>query len=469
LKPIIGVIEEQLTEVNDVHVETFHATIRKPETLLQASSFIHDKMFPYVALHELANDNISSIQFGTLMALRGNLKYILPKFQILEKQNEPKYIPLFTSDAKPNPLAEKYLLETFQEPTTKLPFLLQRKPEEIIEHIFKEAIHLPSTEQGFWIIINNNPSYDTFSTITFQISYTLEIHFLRFFSDKKAEILSSMGLQQLFLNAAFTHPVQLNPVIGESSPEDLRHGNLARLRDIAVPFPDNELPKTADYLEAPTPLDFMFHDFYHAIRASRVSLEESKLYVEIGDYFARIQKSLHLIVKQFNEIHRKHSELLPVFAESIKKFPLSTQQELIVSLHKKFNQEISIINLLKKLRKSSGQLKFRIWDMERALSGGILDNLETSKFDLILGNLSMELSLFGKLPDTSFLLSFVGRRMGEIMLSIAKPDPITINEIYEEILKGREMRRFLQSQYFFIEETPRANIAFEDAILAAKR
>jgi len=448
------VIEDKLKEVTAEHIVLLGNTIADQINLLKQTSFIHDALFPYIALHAVRTGYISPIQFGTLMALWGNLENIIPLSSQQTDQKVPEFVPLFTETGEKNLRATELLRPTLRSSNT-LPNLFEKNSEEIFQGIYDKAIDLPQSEQGFWLVedrIRNNVGAGR--TITQEIK-SLNVKFLALNEDDKREIIPSFGLQQIFLEVAFPHAVRINPVIGDSTPTDIRKGSLERYRDIALPFPGNELPKMADNFSAPSPLDFLFHDRYHAIRASRVTPEETAHYIAISDELNVIQKRFDSAVKEFNKRHTKHISLLPEFGKLIEEFPAEKKREVIAELLKKFNHERAIIGKLKKVRKSFGQLKFRIWDMERAYSGGIIDEFKSTaiqELTRIIGSIEVDLNVlkFDK---------YVGRRAAHTVMQTVKPEVATLTAVQNQIRTARILPLFLTSQQ-------PGTLAFDDAILA---
>jgi hypothetical protein len=258
------------------------------------------------------------------------------------------------------------------------------------------------------------------------------------------EMIPGFGLQQLFLDILFPDAVRLNPVIGESSPADIRAGSLGRWRDIAFPFPGHLLPTAADGFDATFPLAFMFHDFYHAIRASRVNHRETIVYVEIGDQILSLRNKYHELVVKLSKRHQVHREQLrDICTRFIEQ--LRDRKEDIVAIvndiSKQFKQEQTIIFMLKRIRQSLGNLKFRLWDMEPPFSGTALDNPTFSELDnyvRIINNIRYNVMLVGAISHTTPLQKYSGRRIAQIVLNriVVKPSIFAYlqKKIREELL-----------------------------------
>jgi hypothetical protein len=462
------VIEAALARVTAEHIDSLLAAMANQKNLLKDDSFIHNEIFPFAALQAVRTLKISPHQFATLMALWGSLDVIIPKPFPQSARAMPEFVPLFTDDGAKNPNAEKWLLNSF-EPSPSLTNLVAKTPDALLNAIYDKAVDLPQSEQGFWVVDDSTRHSSAIGQTVTQRIKALGVRFLAFGADNKLEMIPSFGLQQLFLDAAFPHAVRINPVIGDSSPIDIRNGSLNRYRDIALPFPDNELPKVADDFPAPSPLDFMFHDRYHAIRASRVTPKETAYYVAIGDHLNKMQERYDSIVKQFNERHTQHKALLPEFGQAVAKLPADKQREVTEEVLKKFNHEIAIINKLKKMRKSNGQLKFRLWDMERALSGSVADTYQDNALKellRIIGNIELDLQILAESPNTIGLSKYSGRKVAHAVLNEVKPDAAKLSDAQFTLRETYEMFRAF-SLFMPIPPPPPGQKAFDEAIIDA--
>lgn len=250
----------------------------------------------------------------------------------------------------------------------------------------------------------------------------------------------------------------MNPVIGISSVDDIRQGSLDRYRDIQIAFPENELPQKADCLPAPSSLDFVFHDEYHCMRSSRVTPSETKTTVRIGDKFRDIQRYLNNVIKEFEVRHKYHQEKLPEFGAKIEKFPLAKQEELKKIAYAKYLQEASIIATLKHLSLSIGQLKFRLYDMERFLSGGLLDyshiqDSEVTEIVRIIVNIEADLYLIGKPQGINPLLPSYSRIVAHAVINTLELEYPLFKQVkealnYERLLPTLKISRPNTYQFY---------------------
>lgn len=454
-------INARLEQIAPTDIRSVLAAIADQHSLLDDDSFIHDEIFPFAALKAVLIGELSAIQFGSLMSLWGNLDTILSREQ--RTHTPPKFVPLFTQANDINPHAEYHLKKALQ-PSAHYPYLILKTPTELLNDVYEQAPNIPKSEQGFWII-KAAPAYH-FETVTQRIK-SLNIALLTANDDDSYEMIPNLGLQQLLLNAAFPHAVRINPVIGDSTSRDIRQGSIERYRDIALPFPGNELPSMADQIPAPSAFDFMLHDRYHAIRASRITPQETAHYVAIGDNLNIIQKRYDDVVKIITSRHAQHICQLPQVTKIIAKLSADKQHNITEQIRQKFNQENTLIYKLKKMRKSMGQLKFRLWDMERVLSGTIIDTPDkTAPEELaqIIANIGIELIGMGILPGTIEPSAYSGKKVAQALLETIKPEAATLIAVHNQI---KEREKINAKSLFFLPAQPARHKAFMDAILEA--
>ncbi|MDP3561001.1 MAG: ankyrin repeat domain-containing protein [Legionellaceae bacterium] len=389
-KAVLSEITQALTEVTPEQLAQLHVALKDPAKLLHPTSFIHDDIFPMVALKAFTLNEITVHEFGTLMRLWGSVSHILPKPG--EVFTLPEFIPLIQSNGEPNPRAVELLSQSLSlSQLSELSVSLALK-HKMMDGIMNRSHSLSTNEQGFWLVTNTTNKFrykehlklDSVTNkeqlhvlmVTQTIAQAIKklgVRFLHYTEDVDQEIIPSFGLEQLLLDVISSCSVKLNPVIGASSPHDTRLGDILRYRDIALPFPGIPLPKMADGYPSPSTSDFMFHDYYHAIRASIVPPEETAYYIAIGDYLENMQSTFNQAAKQFSVQHERNKRMIPAFFNKIQSLSPYVQEQALRMLAEKFKNEYVIIETLKKLRKHTGQLKFIMYDMEHPgmFSGGL--------------------------------------------------------------------------------------------------
>lgn len=443
----LAIIKSKMEDITTDCIASLHHLLSEQEHLFKEGSFIYDQRFPFVVLKAVQMGEISIHQMATMLTLWGCLGAItLPKITEPMVETGPEYIPLFNGEGARHLPAVALLQDGFSRSLQrmKLPYLIEKKSTKLLDEIYSKAAGLMPSEQGFWLVTKIIPmsSPSSRQCIVREIKKEIGLSYLALDVDSTQEILPSFGLQQAFLDAAFFDPVRLNPVISVSSPMDIRAGSLQRHRDIALPFPGHELPKVADNFSAPSPIEFIFHDRYHAIRASRVSARETEVYVTVGDKLNIIQMHYDAACKRLSDIHQKHRRRLPEFGLALNKLPTDKQRIAIDIARQHFNLEVKMINHIKKVRKSIGQLKFRLWDMEPGYSGSSIDKPKSGsvlidrhhEFFRIITNIEFNIMSLGQLKNTVAIRLSSGRKIAGILLEILQPNAKFL-DLYLECVK----------------------------------
>ncbi|MGA8164909.1 MAG: hypothetical protein WB791_07800 [Waddliaceae bacterium] len=429
-------INEQLNQVTDEHLASLHSALKEPFRLYDADSPLRNDMFPCTALKALRNSEITAHEFGTLMRLWSIRDARMPDGSA---PVAPRFVPLFQEDGSRNPEAAALLREGTQPPA--LPHLTKKKDH--IEDIYSKVATLNPIEQGLWVVQDTTDFsryhdeilpekgqqylYDH-HTISQIIRGQLRLNWLSRISNDAAgkvdeeiaaavhgggkfRMVPSFGIQQALLGSAFAEPVMLNPVIGDSSVEDIRSGSKLRHRDIALPFLDCKLPEKADGFATPSPLDFMEHDFYHAIRASQVPSDESERFVDAGDRLMKIQQEFNCALRELNRRHKKHKESLPQLKQYVSTLPEEKREPVLKAVFEKYNREAELLAKMKRMRKGSGMLKFRLYDMEHFLYGGLFDPLVKPRLAFIMQNIFSNSRFIETLPWGTD----IGAKFGQII------------------------------------------------------
>ncbi|WP_257292219.1 hypothetical protein, partial [Endozoicomonas sp. ONNA1] len=172
----------------------------------------------------------------------------------------------------------------------------------------------------------------------------------------------SITLRQAFIDSLCQKEAHnINPVIGISTPEDIRTGSLKGHRDMAIPFPGHPLPKTADYLSAQLILEFMLHDLYHAVRASMLRNADIDLIVAVADVVRKIKMAFH---NEYIQVKQDFQQKKACFESSISKYPQEQQDQKIKDWQKYEESANNRLDYLRRTRKALGQLAFNLEDLE---------------------------------------------------------------------------------------------------------
>ena len=233
-------------------------------------------------------------------------------------------------------------------------------------------------------------------------------------------------------------------MIGCSSVNDIRLGSIIRSRDIALPFPSMPLPTMADGYASPRTSDFMFHDFYHAIRASDISERDTAYYIAMGDYLANMQLTLNQELNKHLDGHKHRKEMIPAFLKKIKLLFPVVQEQAIRRLVEKFNQELVIINTLKKLRKHIAQLKFIMYDMEHPGMSTLGLQSATDSIAHILRGIQSSILVLNAKPDAHTFGNKINTVVCHAALHAMKLDTSILNHA-ADVLRDRGLTDFMSS------------------------
>ncbi len=416
-------IEVSLGQVTPEQLALLQSTIDKPEKRFDDGSFIYEEMFVPTALMAVREGIISNLQFGTLMNLWGYAKQILTQSGS-GSVKKPEFIPLLLDNGKMHPLAAQYLIIGTQPPISK-PDLFDKDSSGFLKGIFENAKKLPCGERGFWIVPRFTQTSSKINIIGV-IKGVLGFHILDMPKNDEEEIIPSLSLYQLFLNTAFNQPVKINPVMGESTVDEIRKNSLDRIRDIAIPCLWAEQPTNADGFEVSNWWEFTLHDLYHSVRASRLSPEETIRYIAFGDRFKAMQQRLENALKTYSKLHNRN---IDNFKNSVITEP--GHQAIVLKV---LYREHLIISVLKRLRKTTGMIKFSLYDMEHNHKNTTIEEPIMALHREIKSVLE-PISFFGLRPGTPKLSLMYGRIIAHALLDAISPDEKAWCGIREKLRK----------------------------------
>ncbi len=109
---------------------------------------------------------------------------------------------------------------------------------------------------------------------------------------KPYRMVPTLGLMQTFLVTKFgsqaTQAINIHPVLGISSLENIKENGLTGSRDLVLRSPLVKLPEIADDFAAPGDL-FTYHDFYHAMVASSTPLSLRPSLIALADTVSQLE------------------------------------------------------------------------------------------------------------------------------------------------------------------------------------
>lgn len=248
-----------LLDVDKKIDELIQALVSKSPWEFDETCINHEDM-PYIALLAVQNKLIEVQQFATLMLY----------WSVVQDTGSAASIQSCRLFEEPGTELFQNLHSDYydEEP------VLDLVPKEYKEFLEKMK-SLPVSEQQFFLIEDDKRH---------SILKVLELNnFTVFGQINRHLMIASMGMMQTYLNVKFkSQAVDLNPVLGLSSVEDIRKNSLKNTRDIAFHFPNVSIPDKADNHSALWHR-FTRHDFYHGVIVSCAPAAERSLLILTSD------------------------------------------------------------------------------------------------------------------------------------------------------------------------------------------
>lgn len=395
-------IMEKVNAITTPQLEQIAQCCRTPEQITtEHLSFLKSDTFAYAALRAFREKKISSNEFATLVTLQG---VYLEGMQEIDSF-EIRHNKLFDDNGEVNECAWENIAYSLIRSRMFFPGY-SYKVNSIIRKMQLLLKKAPAVEAGFWHC--KFPIYKDKDQGQLTMQKALSaVHFdVLFYSYGRDWMLCpSITLRQAFIDSYCQEEAhKINPVIGISSPEDIRIGSLKGYRDMAIPFPGHPLPKTADRLSARWILVFMQHDLYHAVRASMLKNADIHSIIAIADVVRKIKASFNNEYLRVKQLFKEQEESLE---RSISDYPQKQQDRM----RKKWQEHEKIVSVkntleyLKRTRKALGQLAFNLVDLEtHEYEWRIFpDDYDKQRFDYHLSNILFQLNRSPHDPCREFL------------------------------------------------------------------
>lgn len=441
-------ILDRISEVLDDQIKIIIQCCNDPSLIMKNHfCFFKSIDFPYVALRALRDGQINVNEFSTLLSLHGIYKENSENNVAFKMKRKV----LFDKNGKANKNSWSAIKKTLRKSNNNTPTAFNFDVEETIKNMQIQLKSARPIEAGFW-------HYDMPGSSGFHIT-----QLIRFFwhydmpdsSEKPTiadvtrdigtwalsryddqEMLPSLTMRQALVDSAFGEEAhRINPVIGASSPDDLRQGGLGRYRDFALPFPGNPLPKTADYYPAPTIADFQHHDFYHLLRVSLLKNNHADLYIAMGDALHTQRDRYNDTISELKKICRNKLISYKLFKERIDGMSPSQKKEAIKRIEKDFYKVSRLISYLRRARKATGQLKFNMYDLEMANSTHTQDQYlqEKGSFDFHIDNIFYLLNRFPEEKERELLTGMPSELAGRTIIPMISGSLDSASEKYDSM------------------------------------
>ena len=428
IKPDIQInISEKISQVPESQLEKIVQCCHNPALILNGyHDFFTSDEFPYVNLRAFRDGKITVNEFATLASLHG----IYQEKREEHKSFEMKFEALFDQNGRPNRIAWRAIEDTLYKSNAAEISAFKYNVADVIEKMKVELKTASPLEAGFWHY--DMPKLSGTMTIADVVrklgSYALSGY-------EKQEMIPSITMIQAFIDSAFGEEAhRINPVIGVSSPDDIRSGSIGCFRDYAIPFPDVPLPKTADGLPAPDVSIFQKHDKYHLERASLLMNADKDLYIAIGDALQKQKERYEGAIENLKVVCQAKMDHITRLRDLIEALPEPRKKELMVKFQKELYKTSRIFSYLRRARKATGQLKFIMYDLEFALA---THSQELIRKESALGYhlINIIYALNGSEHETTReLLSGMSAKLaGRVVLPLISGESDNLSEMYHKI------------------------------------
>ena len=359
------VIMEKLAKVTSEQISDLMQCCNKPDLITKNYlQFFQSEDFPYVALKVFRDGKIDVYEFSTLASMHGIYKENIennPNFKITHRT-------LFDQNGNPNEESWEIIKKTLDVSNKQRLTFVAYNIENTVKKMQDNLKKASCLEAGFWHY--DIPKFSEDTTIA-DIARFIGAYALSRYDNQ--EIVPSTSLRQAVVDSAFEEAALINPVIGVSTPDDLRLGALGWYRDFALPFPDHFLPKIADSFSAPTIVDFQHHDFYHLMRLSLTKRKDADLYISVGDALYAQKERYNQAIGKLKAICREKLNSYEDFKKRIDLLSPEQKEKALLKLEHEFCKVYKLISYLRRARKATGQFAFDFYDLDMRSANSFID------------------------------------------------------------------------------------------------
>ncbi|WP_257265879.1 hypothetical protein [Endozoicomonas sp. ONNA2] len=423
-----SLIMEKANAITTDQLDHIVQCCHKPEQIItEHQSFLQSDDFAYAALRAYREKKISRNEFATLVTLQGVYLQGLQQRDSFEIHHNK----LFDDNGEAN----EYVWQTIARSLYRSEgfFTSSFDPGATIEKMKLLLKNAPSIEAGFW----HCKFADPIDKRQHSMRETLvNLDFLVLFAAFGCgwTICPSSTLRQAFLDSLCQEEAhQINPVIGISTPEDIRTGSLKGYRDMAIPFPGHPLPTTADDIPARLILEFMAHDLYHAVRASLLKNIDIQLIVAVADVVRKIKTSFH---DEYIRVKQDFQQQKKSFENSISRYSQKQQQDMITKWqqHEDVASIKNTLQYLEHTKKALGQLAFNLDDLDTHDPTWRIypDNYDIDRFTCHLLNILHQMNRSPSQPWRKLLTETDAGIVGQCIIPMISGNLSNPGEMYQD-------------------------------------
>jgi hypothetical protein len=351
-------INNQLNCVNNQELAKLQQISQQPELILTTeNAFFSDKKFPFIILKALQLGILSVFEFASLQTWHE----VYNEQKLLNPETNPQLYKLFNTDNSYNETAWEIIISTIESCNNSLnKNVLQINSSEIISTLKQQSPSNSAVNNCFILFplataIDNNSLYKRL--------LNSGMKFFAIYQNNR--ISASITLCQNFLNATFINNLcKINPVIGISTPQDIRDSAYCLLRDFAIPFPSHPFPQKVHGYLVKEILEFQLHDIYHVFHMCLMTPEAIKFYLTIGDALLNLRNKCDVTIKLLKKLAILKIDKLDSFKNKLKKISPRNAIKAEKLLFNEFYVLKKVLDKLKTMRKAYGQLKFEMYDAD---------------------------------------------------------------------------------------------------------
>ena len=420
-------ISEKISQVTEEQMGKVIQCRDNPALILNGyHEFFTSDEFPYVNLRAFRDGKITVNEFATLASLHSIYQENCEETESFEM----KFEALFDQNGKPNRQAWRAIEETLYKSNAVVSGAFKYDVADVIKKMKVELKTACPLEAGFWHYDRPKPSEKmTIADAVRKLgSWALSGY-------EKQEMIPSITMIQAFIDSAFGEEAhRINPVIGISSPDDVRSGSVGCFRDYAIPFPDVPLPKEADGFRAPNTAAFQRHDKYHLERASLLTNADKDLYIAIGDALQEQKQRYEKAISDMKALYQKKFDHITRLGDYIEKLPEPQKKESKVKFQKGLYKISSIFSYLRRARKATGQLKFIMYDLEFAAATHNHELVrKASSFNYHFTNIFYAMNGFEHEESRELLSGMSAKLAGRVVLPLISGELDNPSEMYHKL------------------------------------
>ena len=357
-KSELNFVDNQLRCVNNQELTKLQQICQQPELILTTeNAFFSDKKFPFIILKALQLEILSVFEFASLQTWHE----VYNEQKLMHPKASPQLYNLLNTDNSYNEAAWEIIISTIESCNHSLnKDVIQINNSQVVSTL-KQQSHSNSAIDNCFILFPLSTAID--KNGLYKSLMNSGIKFFSVYNNNRISV--SMALYQEFFNATFANNLcKINPVIGISTPQDIRDSGYRLLRDFAIPFPNHPFPEKVHGYFVKEILEFQHHDIYHVFHMCLMTPESIKFYLTIGDALLSLRDKCNTTINILKKLAIIKIDKLGDFKNKLKKMQPDNTIKAEKLLFNEFYILKKILDKLKTMRKAYGQFKFELYDAD---------------------------------------------------------------------------------------------------------